>query len=49
MTRDIKELDIKILEKSISQDTLIKALVTLIIVHNLSFYVVKWLAFYTFY
>jgi hypothetical protein len=38
----------KILEKSINQDALTEALVTLIVVHNLSFYVVEWPAFHTF-
>ena len=46
---DTEELDKKILEKSINQDVLTEALVTLIVLHNLSFYVVEWLAFYTFY
>ena len=47
-TGDTEELDIKILEKSINQDALTEALVTLIIVHNLSFCVVEWPAFHTF-
>ena len=46
--RDTKELDIEILEKSINQDALTEALVTLIVVHNLSFCVVEWPAFHTF-
>jgi hypothetical protein len=41
-------LDIKILENSINQDALTEALVTLIVVHNLSFCIVEWLAFHTF-
>ena len=47
-TEDTEELDIKILEKSINQNTLTEALVTLIIIHNLSFCVVEWPAFHTF-
>jgi hypothetical protein len=46
---DTEELDKKILEKSINQDALIEALVTLIVLHNLSFCIVEWPAFYTFY
>jgi hypothetical protein len=45
---DTKELDIEILEKSINRDALTEALVTLIVVHNLSFCVVEWPAFHTF-
>jgi hypothetical protein len=45
---DTEELDKKILEKSINQDALIEALVTLIVLHNLSFCVVEWPAFHTF-
>jgi hypothetical protein len=40
-TRDTEELDIKILEKSINQDALTEALVTLIVVHNLLFCTVE--------
>ena len=41
MNRDTEELNKKILEKSINQDALNKALVTLIIIYNLSFCVIK--------
>ena len=38
----------QILKKSINKATLIKALISLIIIYNLSFYIVEWLAFYAF-
>jgi len=47
-TGDTKELDLKILEGSIQQDALLEALITLIVVHNLSFCLVEWPAFHTF-
>jgi hypothetical protein len=47
-TGDTEELDAKILKKSINQDALNEALVTLIVVHNLSFCMVEWAAFHTF-
>jgi hypothetical protein len=47
-TGDTEELDMKILENSINQDALTEALVTLIVVHNLSFCAVEWPAFHTF-
>jgi hypothetical protein len=40
-TRDTKELDLKILKGSIQQDALLEALITLIVVHNLSFCLVE--------
>jgi hypothetical protein len=45
---DTIELDKEILTKSINQDALTEALVTLIVLHNLSFCVVEWPAFHTF-
>jgi len=39
---------LQILKKSINKATLIKALISLIIIYNLSFYIVEWLAFYAF-
>jgi hypothetical protein len=40
-TENIKKLDIKILEKSINQNAFIEILITLIVVYNLSFYVIE--------
>jgi len=39
---------LQILKKSINKATLIKALISFIIIYNLLFYIVKWLAFYAF-
>jgi hypothetical protein len=47
-TGDTEELDTKILEDAINQDALTEALVSLIVVHNLSFSSVEWPAFHTF-
>ena len=38
----------QILKKSINKATFIEALISLIIIYNLSFYIVEWLAFYAF-
>jgi len=39
---------LQILKKSINKAALIKALISLIIIYNLSFYIVEWPAFYAF-
>jgi len=39
---------LQILKKSINKATLIEALISLIIIYNLSFYIVEWPAFYAF-
>ena len=39
----------QILKKSINKAALIKALISLIVIYNFSFYMVEWLAFYAFY
>jgi len=40
-TGDTEELDLQILKKSINKAALIKALISLIIIYNLSFYIVE--------
>jgi hypothetical protein len=45
---DITEFDSEVLKKYLFQAVITKALVTLIIIWNLSFYIVKWPEFHTF-
>jgi hypothetical protein len=44
---DITELNTEILKKYLFQAVITEALVTLIIVRNLSFYIIKWAEFHT--
>jgi hypothetical protein len=44
---DITELNIEIFKKYLFQAVITKTLMTLIIVRNLSFYIIKWAEFYT--
>jgi hypothetical protein len=44
---DTKEFDLKILDAAIDKDVLTKALISLIVIQNLSFCIVEWLEFYT--
>jgi hypothetical protein len=46
---NIIEFNSKVLKKYLFQAVITKALVTLIIIRNLSFYIVKWPEFHTFY
>ena len=45
---NIIEFDSEVLKKYFFQAVITKALVTLIVIQNLSFCIVKWLEFYTF-
>ena len=45
---NIIKFDFKVLKKYFFQAVITKALVTLIVIQNLSFCIVKWLEFYTF-